>query len=463
MATIKKRNNSYQISVSCGYDINGRQIRKTITFKPEPNMSSKQIEKELHRQAVLFEEQCQSGQVLSGNMKLADFIEQYFEDYAEGSLKKKTLVGYRGLVPAVNQALGHLKLKKIQPHHLNAFYKNLSEVGARKRVTYKPLLDFNKILEENKLTVTKTAELSHLGFNTVKSVLACKAVSEKTVNALCELFNLNSDKAFEVIGKDEPLSPETIRHYHRFISSVLGVAVKWQIIVSNPCERATLPKRKSTKPKYLDEQQAMQLLQFIEKEDMQHKTMIKMFMYTGLRREELCGLEWSDINFENSVITVARASIYIPKEGVISDTTKNDTSQRCIKAPATAMQMLKDFRAWQAEQRIKAGDRWQNSNRLFTTAEGKPIHPDTITGWFHKFLKRNELPNITIHSLRHTNATLLINSGVPITTIAARLGHANPSTTTRIYTHAIKSADAVAAQALDNIFCKPETSKRKQA
>lgn len=220
----------------------------------------------------------------------------------------------------------------------------------------------------------------------------------------------------------------------------------------NPCERVTLPKKKKTPPKYLDEEQAAQLLELIEKVDMQHKTMIKMFMYTGLRREELCGLEWKDINFETSVITVARASIYIPKEGVISDTTKNETSQRCIKAPAAAIQMLKDYRMWQREQIMRIGDRWQNTDRLFTTSEGKPIHPDTITGWFHDFIKRNNLPNITIHSLRHTNATLMINSGVPITTIAARLGHANPSTTTKIYTHAIKSADAAAAETLDNIF-----------
>ncbi len=191
--------------------------------------------------------------------------------------------------------------------------------------------------------------------------------------------------------------------------------------------------------------------------------MIKMFMYTGLRREELCGLEWKDIDFINGVITVRRASIYIPKEGVISDTTKNDTSQRSIKAPTAAIQMLKNFRAWQSEQRLRVGDRWQNSDRLFTTAEGKPIHPDTITGWFHDFIKRNNLPNITIHSLRHTNATLMINSGVPITTIAARLGHANPTTTTKIYTHAIKSADAAAAETLDSIFNNNTKNTRKRA
>lgn len=76
----------------------------------------------------------------------------------------------------------------------------------------------------------------------------------------------------------------------------------------------------------------------------------------------------------------------------------------------------------------------------------------------YRFIKSNDLPDISIHSLRHTNATLLINSGVPITTISSRLGHANPSTTTKIYTHAIQSADAKAADALDNIF----TKKRKQ-
>lgn len=461
MATIEKRGSSYRITACGGYDINGKQIRHRTTYKPEPNMTAKQIEKEVQRRAVLFEEQCQKGQTLSGNIKLADFIEIYFENYANKNLKKKTLVGYRGLVPIVNQALGHFRLDKIQPHHLNAFYNNLSEVGARRRVTYKPLIDFKSLLKESNLTITRVSELSGVGFNTVKSVLNGKSVSEKTVNSLCKVLELKPEKSFTAIGKDVPLSPETIRHYHRFISSVLGIAVKWQMIILNPCERVTLPKKQKTPPKYLDEEQAALLLELIEKEDMQHKTMIKMFMYTGLRREELCGLEWKDIDFNSGVITVSRASVYIPKEGVISDTTKNDTSQRSIKAPTAAIQMLKDFRVWQCEQRLRIGDKWQNSDRLFTTSEGKPIHPDTITGWFHDFIKRNNLPHITIHSLRHTNATLMINSGVPITTIAARLGHANPSTTTKIYTHAIKSADAAAAETLDNIFNNTKAERKR--
>ncbi|MBQ4262406.1 MAG: site-specific integrase [Ruminococcus sp.] len=130
-----------------------------------------------------------------------------------------------------------------------------------------------------------------------------------------------------------------------------------------------------------------------------------------------------------------------------------------IKAPTAAIQMLRDYRAWQNERRERMGDRWEEHDRVFTRDDGKPIHPDTITGWFSRFIKRSDLPDISIHSLRHTNATLLINSGIPITTISARLGHANPSTTTKIYTHAIQSADAAAADALDTIF----SGERKQA
>ena len=465
MATIEKRGNSYRITVCCGYDINGKQLRRRMTYTPDEKMTAKQIEKEVQRQAVLFEEQCNNGQVMGGNIRLADFIEMYFKDYADINLKKKTLVGYRGLLPVVNQALGHLRVDKIQPHQLNRFYQNLSEVGARRRVYYKSAVNLKDIIRDKSLTQEQLSKNAGVAYYSVRNAVKGNCVSEKTAAAICNALKLNINKAFECIGKNEPLSPETIRHYHRFISSVMGVAVKWQIIPANPCERVTLPKKQKTPPKYLDEEQAAQLLELIEKEDMQHKTMIKMFMYTGLRREELCGLEWKDINFSNSVITVNRASIYIPKEGVISDTTKNDTSQRSIKAPAAAIQMLKDYKEWQNEQSAKVGDRWQNSDRLFTTAEGKPIHPDTITGWFHDFIRRNKLPDITIHSLRHTNATLMINSGVPITTIASRLGHANPSTTTKIYTHAIQSADAAAAEALDNIFSRQDNNliKKKMA
>ena len=463
MATISKRNGSYLISVSCGYDITGKQIRKTMTYKPDKGMTAKQIEKEVQRQAVLFEEECEKGNVLRGNIKLADFIELFFENHAALTLKKKTVVGYRGLVPTVNQALGHLRIDRIQPHHLNDFYKQLSTVGSRRQDVYIPQLDFKALLKERKTSVAKAARDCGVKENTMRGAVGGKPVYKPTAQALCNYLGLELGKAFRRETRSKPLSPETVRHYHRFISSLFGAAVKWEMLLSNPCSRATLPKSEYKSPRYLDEEQAARLLELLEQEDMQYKTIIKLFIYLGVRREELCALEWNDIDFDSSVIRIERAAVYIPKEGVVIDSTKNTSSQRFIKAPTAAMQMLRDYRLWQNERRQRVGDRWEEHDKLFTNDFGAPIHPDTITGWFRRFIERNDLPKITIHSLRHTNATLLINSGIPITTISARLGHANPSTTTKIYTHAIKAADAAAADALDNIFTKPRTQNKAVA
>lgn len=168
--------------------------------------------------------------------------------------------------------------------------------------------------------------------------------------------------------------------------------------------------------------------------------MIRLLLFTGLRRGELLGLEWKDIDFDNSTMRICRSSLYLPDKGIFEDETKNATSNRIIKLSQTAVNDLKAYKLWQMEQRMRIGDRWANSEKIFTTNEGKPLHTDTLPRWFSKFIKEHsdKLPHITIHSLRHTNATLQIAGGVPLTTVAKRLGHADTVTTSKIYAHAIK-------------------------
>ena len=148
MATIRKRGNNYQIRVSCGYNSNGEQIIKSMTYKPLPNMTFKQIQKELDRQAVLFEEKCLTGTYLDGNIKLCDFIEKWLEDYAEKQLKSKTVARYKELIKRILPALGHLRLDRIQPHHLLEFYNNLAEDGIRADIKYKPCINFRSIVHK---------------------------------------------------------------------------------------------------------------------------------------------------------------------------------------------------------------------------------------------------------------------------------------------------------------------------
>ena len=97
----------------------------------------------------------------------------------------------------------------------------------------------------------------------------------------------------------------------------------------------------------------------------------------------------------------------------------------------------------------QVGDRWEDCGRLFTTWDGHPMHPDTLPRWFDKFLKRHGLPDINIHGLRHTCASLMIASHVDLRTVSRRLGHAQVSTTGNIYAHQIQSADEAAAGAIE--------------
>lgn len=451
MATIKQRGDSYKITVSCGYDLNGKQIRRHLTWTPEPGMTKRQLQKELDRQAVLFEEKCRNGQVLDGNIKFAEFAEKWFTEYAEKQLRPTTIAGYRWALKRTLPAIGHIRLDKLRPHHLMEFYNNLSESGVREDTRYCSAVDFKALLKKRGMTKRALAEQAGVSVYVLDSVTRGANISAASAHKVVSALQLPLDKVFLPAGEKDTLAVSTVLHHHRLISSMLSTAVKWQLIFSNPCSRVVLPKNKHKEAVYLDEEQAADLLAALDKESMQHQVIVKLLLFTGMRRGELCGLEWKDIDFERAVITVRRSSLYLPGKGIFEDETKNATSERCMKVSADVVTMLKTWRAEQSKQRLRMGDQWQTSDRLFTAWNGAPIRPDVITAWFHKFVTKNGLPPIHIHSLRHTNATLLIAAGTNLTTVAARLGHANSTTTSKIYAHVIQSADAAASAAIGSI------------
>ena len=459
MATIRKRKNSYEITVSCGYDINGKQIRRTMTYKPDPNMTAKQIEKEVQRQAVLFEEQCQSGQALNNNIKFADFAEIWFNDRKK-DLRPKTYERYKSMLPRINAAIGHIKLSKLQPPHLRAFYQNLAEGGIRLDTKYKCKVDLDKYIKDNNMTSAALVRLSGVPNTTIISIRKGNNVSLNNAEKLCNALKQPLNELFEAVDIGKPLSEETILHHHRLISSILSTAVEWGVLFANPCDRTKPPKVAHKEPKYLDEKQAAVLLELLEDEPMTYRTVAHMLLFTGMRRGELLGLKWTDIDFDNKILQVCRSLQYTKDRGVFEDDTKNRSSERVMKLSQTAVNYLNAYKVYQLEQRLKVGDRWQGSGYIFTNDLGEPINPNTISSWFSKFMNKHtdKLPYITLHSLRHTNATLQIAGGVPITTVAKRLGHTNSTTTGKIYAHAIKSADEAAAETLDNLLT-PTTNR----
>lgn len=459
MANITKRGSSYTITVSLGIDGNGKRIRKSLTYTPPPSLTPKQAEKEVQRQAAMFEERCRTGQVLDTNTRFSEFVEIWLRDYAEKQLEPRTLTRYKELLRRIIAAFGNMKINAIQPHHLNAFYNNLNEKGIRADIKYKPTETAAKLVDDKSLTRTELSRLSDVSVSVIRSCSSGKNISSESAAKIAAYFGKDITELFTP-QEDKGLSDKTIMHYHRLLSSIFTTAVQWQVIFSNPCERVKPPKVKRKEARYLDEYEAAELLAALDGEPYKYVVMIQLLLYTGMRRAELLGLEWRDIDFLNKCIHIRRNSLYVADKGTFEGSTKNESSNRVIKLPDNAVELLKEYRKYQENIISEMGTAWQGMGRLFTAKDGKPMHPDTLSGWFHKFIKRKGLPDVSVHSLRHTNATLMIASGVNLKTVSKRLGHASVNTTGAIYTHAIKSADEAAAETLNDILTPTKHSNR---
>ncbi|MBQ9948510.1 MAG: tyrosine-type recombinase/integrase, partial [Oscillospiraceae bacterium] len=407
----------------------------------------------------LFEEQCRTGQVLDNSTRFSEFVDIWLKDYAEKQLRPTTLSRYKDMLKRINAALGNMKISAIQPHHLLAFYDNLAESGVRADIKYTPCEGFAAVLKSKNLTQQQAADLCGIGITTMRGYCAGKNARADTAQKIAAALDVPLLELFTP-QEDKGLSGKTILHHHRLISAILTSAVQWQVIFSNPCDRVKPPKAERKEARYLDEFQTADLLQALNGEPYHYAVMVQLLLFTGMRRGELFGFEWRDVDFFTNCLHIERSSLYVPEKGVFEDSTKTDTSKRVIKLSSTAVQLLKDYREWQKQRQEECGTAWHSTNHLFTSWNGKPMHPDTLSGWFHEFVQRKELPDVSIHSLRHTNATLMIASGVPIKTVSNRLGHANVTTTGNIYTHAIRSADEAAAEALENLLTPSENNKR---
>jgi len=447
MATVQKRGDSFKITVSAGYDMEGKQRRHYMTWTPDPGMTARQIEKELARQKVLFEEQVNAGLSQDSNIRFRDFAQKWIDDYATKQLKVKTYSGYEERLEVIFKAIGNMKLKDIRTGHLNAFYANLQEQGIRADRKYTCKIDLMAELKRRNLTRTAFTAAAGISMATLRGLINGGRTTGPVASAVSQIFGMKQSDAFKLENPDRLLSASSVRSYHRIISSCLGKAVKWGYIPYNPAANAELPKMEQKEAAHLDEADARRLLVLLHDEPVKFRAMITFDLLSGLRRGELLGLRWQDVDFESETIMICQTSSYVKGHGVFVDTPKNKTSVRPLKLSRSAFLMLREYKDWQDQQRAACGDFWKDRDgRVFTSDDGAPIHPDTLTKWFSDFVKRSGLPKVHVHSLRHTYASLMIADGTPLVVVSRRLGHAQVSTTANIYAHVIASADEKAAQ-----------------
>lgn len=453
MASIEKRSDTtYRITVSCGYDSKGKKIRKYKTITLPENMTEKQIKKELEKQKVLFEQSVENGSCLDGEkITLEEFIKVWIKDYAEKELTPGTLNPYKTrLEKRIIPSLGHIKLSKLQPNHLLEFYNNLAEGGIRLDTYYQPtdvLID--------KLCSCKWSCISGeipVSFKTYNRLKEGNKTNITTVKKLCEYYNEPIEVLFSSYGSNEKLSTKTIYHHHTLISSVLSTAVEWNLITSNPAERVKPPKVIKKKSTYYDETELSMLFKALEEEPLLYKTIIYLAIDLGLRLSEVAGLEWKDLNIKESTIEIDKQRQYVSGYGIIEKEPKTNSGFRVVSISETVLNMLKKYKLVQNENRLKAGNMWVDTDKIFTHEDGTPIFPRLPSKWFSTFIERHNLPKITFHGLRHTNASLLISQGIDIVTLSGRLGHADKGVTLNTYSHIIKSKEKQVANNMDIFY-----------
>ena len=386
----KRGKNSYRLTVSEGFGLNGRPMihRKTV------HGTKKDAEVELAK----FVTEVQNGLVLDGkSLKFSEFTEIWKRDYGSKELAPSTYKRYcRMLETRLLPYFGHFYINKIKPTDIMKFYD---------------------LLEKDTQLVRKKGN--------------------------------NGSKT------KKPLSGKTILEHHRLLRAMLHKAVYWQLIVANPAERVQPPKARKPKRRSYDDEQTKILLENLEllsSEDTKYKVAIILTVFTGVRLGELMGLEWQDVDFKNGIISINRSSQYLADMGVFTKVPKTESSIREIAIPEFIISLLEKYKLWYEEQKSIYGELWTNSDRLFVQADGKPMHPSTISKWFVKYVGQIGLPVINFHGLRHTNASLLVAQNIDIAVVSARLGHAQISTTLDFYVHPLLSHNRKAGYALENLL-----------
>ncbi len=247
------------------------------------------------------------------------------------------------------------------------------------------------------------------------------------------------------------LSPKNIRDTFNNVNAAMKKAVKIHLIPYNPCEGVELPKLKKYKAKVYPPEMIRKLLDCAMGTDMYLP--ILLFVTVGLRRGELLALRWDNIDFSNNILKV-RDNIVNGENGYIIKAPKSEAGIRDIHLGIEVMTELKKARLQYMNDAFAYGTGFQNLGFVIHQKDGSPFHPDSMTQKWAKFLRKNNLPKIRLHDLRHSNATALIQAGVSAKVVQQRLGHSDVNITLNTYTHVLPEMDIEAAQKLDGIMLK---------
>lgn len=243
------------------------------------------------------------------------------------------------------------------------------------------------------------------------------------------------------------LSVRTVHYIHVLLSRALQDAVKKGSLVRNVAKAADPPTQDGTKAREMQTWNAEELrrfLAFIESDRIYGPCLIAAF--TGLRRGEVLGLRWKDIDLDGERLSVRQTVIAVAHEVTFS-TPKNGKA-RAVTLDGATVNALRTIRKAQMEERLALAGHYQDHGLVFAQADGSPVHPERLTMVFDRRVAKSGLPRLRFHDLRHTHATLALQAGVHPKVVQERLGHSSIAITLDTYSHVIPSMQEQAARTI---------------
>jgi integrase len=247
--------------------------------------------------------------------------------------------------------------------------------------------------------------------------------------------------------------PDRGLHHHRILRQALSRAVLWDLLIRNPTDKVEPPRVPRIEMHALNEKQSLALIALVEASRFLALP-VTLAITTGLRRGEILGLKWTDINLDSATLSVCR-TLEQSKAGLEFREPKTERSRRAVALPVLAVQALRKHRAEQARLRLKLGPRYNAAELVCCRIDGRPLHPQTVTQEFLKLISDSKIPRVRFHDLRHTHATILLSRGVHPKIVSERLGHSTVGITLDTYSHVLPGMQEKAAMKIDIALALP--------
>ena len=397
----RRKNGTYCIRVSNGKP-GGKQELISTTYKPPQGLSASAAEKGAKEFAELFEAAVHNGMFTPGRKQrveqinlfgvtLSEFVEQHYYKRIEIRLSPNTVRFYTAVIEqCILPSFGKLRLRDISSAHLQAFIDYLAASGSRADET-----------------------------------------------------------------QTEPLSPATVKRYATVFSSVMTEAFKMGLVEKDVLHKQYIeyPKIYKKQIQAYDDEEARIFFEGLSNEHPKVRALLLTSLLLGLRRGEVVGLMWSDIDFKNNCLTVNRSAYKIKGQPQSVKVPKSRNSIRTVYFSEIYADALRDWMDEQDCDRRSAGRGWKEQDFVFTNEDGNMINIYLLSEVCSRFEEKCGLRHLKLHGLRHTCGSLMLKNGVDIETVKSVFGHESIRTTQQ-YLSSYDSAKRSAAEILANTIIK---------